>query len=153
MNEKKIGKTIEGMKRGGREGWDDPKRLHLLRAIIIHLYYDLIRVVFRDGTIWHLPVPQFLENQLRVDFYKGLERSSHERDNTYFACPSCHTPRFYDSPCNGGCRKRTPGDYWRNRGREFQMKRKFMAMIDRGELPKDVREVVYVRARPKGASQ
>ena len=130
-----------------REDSCDPKRIHLLREMIQHVYYDLIRVEFRDRSIWHLPVPLFLLNQHRIDFYKGLKWSSRERDDAYFACPSCHTPRFYDSPCNGECRKRTPGDYWRNRRQEFREKGRFLALIDRGQFPENIRKIEYVRAR------
>ena len=144
--DKMIGKTIVQMGLSPQI-LADPKQIRLIREMIRQVYLDLIKVTFRSGLVWHIPVPLFLENQLRIDYYKSLPGGRQERGSDYFVCPICNKPRFYDGPCNDQCRKKTPGIYWRDRRQEYREKGRFLAMIDRGVLPKSVKTAVYVRAR------
>ena len=146
--DKKIDKMMERIA-GGRGDRDDPKKAHLLLKMLQYIYYHLIRVEFKDGLVWHIPVSLFLRTPQRIKFYKSLEVGSRKRDNTYFSCPLCRKPSFYDSPCKRDCKKKMPEVYWRNLWNEFQRKGRFLEMIDRGQVPENVKRVVYVQSAPR----
>ena len=146
--EKKIDCMVAKMM-GGRQGFSDPKKIALLRKMIHDVYYDLIKVKFPSGLVWHIPVPSFLLNQQRIDFYKNLPMSHQERDSEYFSCPVCNKPSFYDKPCMGDCHRKLPGWYRNEKKIEKRDKERFMTMIDYGKVPWSVTKAVYVRSARK----
>ena len=148
MNERNIERAVRAIvaNNGGKR---DPKQMHLLQAMVRHVYYDLVRVEFHDELLWHLPATFFLINPRRVEFYKRLPMSQRQRDDSYFRCPACDTPRFYDGPCPNGCQRRVSGRYRDMKRREAQLKERFLRVIDRGELPENIKLVDYVRSTRK----
>jgi len=60
------------------------------------IYYDLVRVAYRDMTIY-IPAPKFL-TKTRFWIIQTAPREG-ERTQWFFKCPICGTASFFNRPC------------------------------------------------------